>query len=87
MSSAIPKIEGDLLVGLAKTIGPVEAMQLADMRERCDGLTDRQISMLMRAAIALGHMPRDADEEAMTLMGAIEALRVAWLELAKRQQS
>ncbi len=81
MSSTIPKIEGDLLVGLAKTVGPVEAMQLSDLRERCEGLTDRQISLLMRASIAIDHMPRDADGEAMTLMGALEELRRAWFRI------
>lgn len=79
--SKIPMIEGDLLAGLAKTIGPVWAMQLADFRSQCAGLSDREISWLMRAAIAVDHMPRDADVEAMHLMGTIDELRKAWLEL------
>lgn len=80
--STIPKIEGDLLSGLAKTCGAVEAMQLAQFREQCEGLTDRQISILLLGAVAVQHMPRDADKEAVHLIFVIDELRKAWLEIS-----
>lgn len=82
--SKIPTIEGDLLVGMAKTVGVVEAMQLAQFRDQCEGLSDRQLSWLLRAAMAVWHMPRDADKEAVHLMFVIDELRKAWLNAGRK---
>lgn len=79
--SKIPMIDGMVLKTLSSVTGIAGAIMLAQIRELCEGLDDRQIAIVMRAAMAAYQLPKDADREASALMIAIDELRKAWLEL------
>lgn len=79
--SKIPMIDGMVLKALSSVTGIAGAIMLAQIRELCEGLDDRQIAIVMRAAMAAYQLPKDADREASALMIAIDELRKAWLEL------